>query len=89
MDTAALQAAVSVSEELACHHILKLVVAAWGQDCSRTRPADILVTNWDNGISAAFDVTVTSLLNSDVIMEAGMNSGIAARAAEFRKCSEK
>ena len=33
----------------------------WGQDCSRTHPADILVTNWDNDISAAFDVTVTSL----------------------------
>ena len=26
----------------------------WGQDCSRTCPADILVTNWDNGISVAF-----------------------------------
>ena len=46
---------------------------------------DILVTIWDNGISAAFDVTVTSLLNSSIIMEAGMYSGVAARAAEFRK----
>ena len=43
------------SVELTCHHILRLVVAAWGQECSRTRPADILVTNWDNGISAAFE----------------------------------
>ena len=64
------------------------VGSGWGQDCSRTRPADILVTNWDNGISAAFDVTVTSPLNSSVIMEAGMYSGVAARAAEFRKHSE-
>ena len=34
----------------------------WGQDCSRTRLADFLVTNWDNGISAVFNVTVTSPL---------------------------
>ena len=59
------------------------VDSGWGQESSRTRPADILVTNWDNGISAAFDVTVTSPLNSSIIMEAGMYSGVAARAAEF------
>ena len=40
------------------------VDSGWGQGCSRTHPVDILVTNWDNGISAAFDVTVTSPLNS-------------------------
>ena len=62
--------------------------SGWGQDCPRTRPADILATNWDNGISAAFDVTVTSQLNSSVVMEAGMYSGVAARVAEFRKHSE-
>ena len=33
----------------------------------RTHPVDILFTNWDNGISAAFNVTVTSPLNSSVI----------------------
>ena len=64
------------------------VGSGWGQDCSRARPADILVTNWDNSISATFDATVTSPLNYSVIMEAGMYSGIAARAAEFRKHSE-
>ena len=48
-------------------------------------PADILVTNWDNGISAAFDVTVASPLNSSTLTEAGMYSGAAARAAELRK----
>ncbi|KAL5484137.1 hypothetical protein EMCRGX_G020585 [Ephydatia muelleri] len=52
---------------------------------SRTRPADILVTNWDNSISAAFDVTVASPLNSCTITEAGMYSGAAVRAAELRK----
>ena len=61
------------------------VGSGWGHDCSRTH---ILVTNWDKGISAAFDVTVTYPLNSSVIMEAGMYSGVAARAAEFRKHSE-
>ena len=74
------------SVELACHHIFE-VGSGWGQESSRTHPADILVTNWDNGISAAFDVTVTSPLNSSTIMEAGMYmySGAAARAAELRK----
>ncbi|KAL5488731.1 hypothetical protein EMCRGX_G017716 [Ephydatia muelleri] len=48
-------------------------------------PHRILVTNWDNGISAAFDVTVASPLNSSTITEAGMYSGAAARAAELRK----
>ena len=57
----------------------------WGQESSRTRPVDILVTNWDNDISAAFDVTVASPLNSSTITEAGMYSGAAARAAELRK----
>ena len=61
------------------------VGSGWGQESSRTRLADILVTNWDNGISAAFDVTVTSPLNSSIIMEVGMYSGVAARAAKFRK----
>ena len=51
------------------------VGSGWGQESSRTRPADILVTNWDNGISAAFDVTVASPLNSSTITEAGMYSG--------------
>ncbi|KAL5477912.1 hypothetical protein EMCRGX_G024767 [Ephydatia muelleri] len=61
------------------------VGSGWGQESSRTRPADILVTNWDNGISAAFDVTVASPLNSSTITEAGMYSGAAAKAAELRK----
>ena len=61
------------------------VGSGWGQESSRTRPADILVTNWDNGISAAFDVTVASPLNSSTITEASMYSGAAARAAELRK----
>ena len=30
----------------------------WGLECLRNHSADIQVTNWDNGISAAFDFTV-------------------------------
>eukprot|EP00731_Ephydatia_muelleri_P029839 Em0021g362a len=53
------------------------VGSGWGQESSRTRPADILVTDWENGISAAFDVTFASLLNSSTITEAGMYSVLA------------
>ncbi|KAL5464058.1 hypothetical protein EMCRGX_G033016 [Ephydatia muelleri] len=38
----------------------------------QTRPADILITNWDCGTSAAFDITVASPLNSLNMLEAGM-----------------
>ena len=60
------------------------VGSGWGQESSKTHPADILVTNWDNGISVAFDVTLASPLTS-TITEAGIYSGAAARAAELRK----
>ena len=52
---------------------------------SNTRPADILVSNWDGSASAAFDISVTSPLNSSLVVEAGMLSRVAARAAEKRK----
>ena len=55
---------------------------------TRTRPADILITNWDCGTSAAFDITVVSLLNSINMLEAGMYQGVSAKAAEQRKHSE-
>ena len=61
---------------LSSHHE---VGSGWGQESSRTRSTDIPVTNWDNGISAAFDVTVASPLNSSTITEAGMYSGAAAK----------
>ena len=50
-------------------------------DNSRTRPADILVTNWDCGTSAAFDITVTPPLNSHTMLEAGMYQGVSANKA--------
>ena len=69
--------------------------SGWSDDKSRSRPADILVANWDRGLSAAFDISVTSPLNPSLIVEAGTSSGVAARVAEERthekndeKCSE-
>ena len=70
------QAGLSAHLEVGC---------GWGQDNSRTRPADIFVTNWDCGTSAAFDITVTSPLNSINMLEAGMYQGVLAKAAEHRK----
>ena len=51
-------------------------------------PADILVTNWDCGTSAAFDITVASLLNSINMLEVGKHQGVWAKAAEHRKWSQ-
>ena len=50
--------------------------------------ADILVTKWDCGTSAAFDITVTSPLNSPNMLEAGMFQGVSAKSAEHRKHTE-
>ena len=61
------------------------VGCGWGLDKSNTRLADILVSSWDGSASAAFDISVTSPLNSLLVVEAVMSSGVAARAAEKRK----
>ena len=60
-----------------------------GGGCSnqRTRPADVLVPNWDLGRPAAFDLSVTSTLSSAILMEASMTAGSAAFSAETRKHS--
>ena len=54
-------------------------------DHSHSCPADILVTNWSVGKPAAFDLSVTSLLNLNVLMEVGLTAGAAARSTELRK----
>ena len=46
------------------------------------------MTTWGIKGSAAFDVTVISPLNSSIVSEAGVTSGVAARAAEMRKHEE-
>ena len=62
---------------------------------SHTYPADLLVTNWALGKPAAFDLSVTSLLNSITLLEASMTTGVAALTTELRnhfsndaKCNE-
>ncbi|KAL5464076.1 hypothetical protein EMCRGX_G033036 [Ephydatia muelleri] len=58
---------------------------SWSIEKPKSRPADILVANWDRGFSAAFDVSVTSPLNPLHIVEAGISPGAAAKATEERK----
>ncbi|KAL5487053.1 hypothetical protein EMCRGX_G019610 [Ephydatia muelleri] len=54
-------------------------------DHSHTRPADLLLTNWATGKTAAFDISVTSSLNTLTLLEAGVSAGSAAQATETRK----
>ena len=54
-------------------------------DHSHSCPADILVLNWSVGKPAAFDLSVTSQLNLNVVLEAGLTAGATARATELRK----
>ena len=54
-------------------------------DLSHSCPADILVPNWSVGKPAASDLSVTSPLNLNVLLEAGLTAGVAARATEPRK----
>ena len=55
---------------------------------SHTRPADGLVRNWSMGKLAAFNLSVTSPLNSNVLLKAGLGAGQAARATKQRKHDE-
>ncbi|KAL5477518.1 hypothetical protein EMCRGX_G024328 [Ephydatia muelleri] len=59
--------------------------SSWSIEKPKSRPADILVANWDRGFSAAFDVSVTSPLNPLHIVEVGISPGAAAKATEERK----
>ena len=54
-------------------------------DLRQTRPADILVADWERGRPAVWDVTVTSPLTPAVLNEAGMTAGAAAAASKQRK----
>ena len=48
----------------------------------------IIVCNKNNNNNTAFDLSVMSPLNSDVLLEAGLAAGQAARATEQRKHDE-
>ena len=54
---------------------------------SHTHPADLLVPNWVLGKPAAFDLSVTSLLNPTTLSEASVTTGVAALTTELRKHS--
>ena len=54
-------------------------------DLSRTRPADVLVLNWERGKHAALDITVTSPLIPSILTAASLSEGAAAEEAEVRK----
>ena len=51
-------------------------------DLRQTRPADVLVVDWERGRPAAWDVTVASPLTPAMLNEAGMTAGAAAAASE-------
>ena len=54
------------------------------------RPADILVTNWDCGTSAAFDTSQLHprLIHALCSKRPCMYQGVSAKAAEHRKHNE-
>ena len=55
---------------------------------SKTRPADVLIPNWVMGRTAALDVSVTSPLNPQTLLEAGVTATAAALTTEERKHDE-
>eukprot|EP00731_Ephydatia_muelleri_P014233 Em0007g1543a len=54
-------------------------------DLSRTRPADVLVLNWERGKHAALNITVTSPLIPSILTAASLSEGAAAEESEVRK----
>ena len=58
-----------------------------GNNLTNTRPADLLVPNWVLGKPAAFDLSVTSLLNPTNLLETSVTAGVAALTTELRKHS--
>ncbi|KAL5459944.1 hypothetical protein EMCRGX_G033342 [Ephydatia muelleri] len=54
-------------------------------DHNKTRPADILLSNWFLGKPAALDVSITSPLNPLTLLEAGVLAISAAQVTEARK----
>eukprot|EP00731_Ephydatia_muelleri_P003661 Em0001g3661a len=53
-------------------------------DHNKTRPADILLSNWFLGKPAALDVSITSPLNPLTLLEAGVLAKSAAQVTEAR-----
>ena len=69
-----------------CHRThLGVRVKLGSPDLSRTRPADVLVLNWERGKHAALDITVTSPLIPSILTAASLSEGAAVEEAEARK----
>ena len=54
-------------------------------DHSQSRPADILLYNWNLGRPVALDISVVSPLNPSTLAEAGATFGAVLEAMESRK----
>ena len=59
------------------------VMGGWSRQPAR--PADVLVPNWILSKIAAFDLSVTSTLNTQVFQEVSVTAGSVALAAQIRK----
>lgn len=57
-------------------------VSSLTHDNSHFHPADILLANWSLGKLVALDISVTSPLSSQIILEAGVTAGTAAYATQ-------
>ena len=69
-----------------CHRAClapQLEMGGWSRE--HTRPADVLVPNWVLGKLAAFDLSVTSMLNAQIFQEACVTAGSAALTAQIGK----
>ena len=55
---------------------------------SKTRPSEILIPNWVMARTAALDVSVTTPLNPQTLLEAGVTPTAAAHITEVRKHKE-
>ena len=58
------------------------------RDHSHTRPADVLIAEWDRGKPAAFDVTVTSLCPA-ILRESCRSSGAASTARDLQATHQR
>ena len=58
-------------------------------DLRQSRPADVLVADWERGRPAAWDVTVASPHTPAFLNEAGIPAGAAAAATEQGKHTPK
>ena len=56
-----------------------------GWSRQHTRLVDVLVPNWVLGKPEAFDLSVTSMLNTQAFQEASVTAGSAAVAAQIHK----